>query len=83
MNKDTHKEFVQKACSSLIVFFYIKRGFIRGVVASLLCTETMRVNLYFIIFIFGFFNLRLNYSNLLCMKEKGFYLKLNMQEFKI
>ena len=66
MNKDTQKEFVLEAFSSLPFF---KRGFILGVVASLLCKETMQVNLYFIIFGFSFFNLRQDYSNLLCMKE--------------
>ena len=83
----SEQRYPKGACPRSIFFphCFFKRGFIQGVVASLLCKDTMQINLYFIIFIFNFIflNLRQDYSNLLCMKEKGLCLKLTMQEFKI
>ena len=67
LNKDTQKEFVPGACFSLIAFFSLREALLEEWLQALLCKEIIQVNLYFIILIF--FNLRQDYSNLLCMKE--------------
>jgi len=74
----SEQRYPKGACPRSIFFphCFFKRGFIQGVVASLLCKEIMQVNLYFIIIIFSFFHLRHDYCNLLCMTENLW--KLNM-----
>ena len=57
----SEQRYPKGACPRSIFFphCFFKRGFIQGVVASLLCNEPMQVNLYFIIFSFSFsLNLR-------------------------
>jgi hypothetical protein len=61
-----------------LLFLFIKKGFIQGVGASLIMQRNNASKSLF----YFYFNLRQDYSNLLCMKEKGLNLNLNKQDSK-